>query len=55
MCSDKGRSQTGSLGNIVGAISAADSLNHERVVFQKINGDWKIARYCFSTSNPPHR
>jgi len=27
--------------------------NQELFVFQKINGAWKIARYCFSTTNPP--
>ena len=27
--------------------------NQELFVFQKINGEWKIARYCFSTTNPP--
>jgi uncharacterized protein (TIGR02246 family) len=27
--------------------------NQELFVFQKINGSWKIARYCFSTTNPP--
>jgi uncharacterized protein (TIGR02246 family) len=27
--------------------------NQELFVFQKIRGDWKIARYCFSTTNPP--
>jgi uncharacterized protein (TIGR02246 family) len=27
--------------------------NQELFVFQKISGDWKIARYCFSTTNPP--
>jgi uncharacterized protein (TIGR02246 family) len=26
--------------------------NQELFVFQKINGDWKIARYCFATTNP---
>jgi uncharacterized protein (TIGR02246 family) len=26
--------------------------NQELFVFQKINGEWKIARYCFSTTNP---
>jgi uncharacterized protein (TIGR02246 family) len=26
--------------------------NQELFVFQKIDGDWKIARYCFSTTNP---
>ncbi len=25
--------------------------NQELFVFQKIGGDWKIARYCFSTTN----
>jgi uncharacterized protein (TIGR02246 family) len=28
--------------------------NQELFLFQKIDGDWKIARYCFSTTNPPH-
>jgi uncharacterized protein (TIGR02246 family) len=27
--------------------------NQELFLFQKIGGDWKIARYCFSTINPP--
>ena len=27
--------------------------NQELFVFQKIRGTWKIARYCFSTTNPP--
>jgi uncharacterized protein (TIGR02246 family) len=27
--------------------------NQELFVFQKIGEDWKIARYCFSTTNPP--
>jgi len=26
--------------------------NQELFVFQKINDKWKIARYCFSTTNP---
>jgi uncharacterized protein (TIGR02246 family) len=26
--------------------------NQELFVFQKVAGDWKIARYCFSTTNP---
>jgi uncharacterized protein (TIGR02246 family) len=26
--------------------------NQELFVFQKVGGDWKIARYCFSTTNP---
>jgi uncharacterized protein (TIGR02246 family) len=27
--------------------------NQELFLFQKIEGEWKIARYCFSTTNPP--
>ena len=27
--------------------------NQELFVFEKIEGSWKIARYCFSTTNPP--
>ena len=27
--------------------------NQELFVFQKIDGTWKIARYCFSTTSPP--
>jgi ketosteroid isomerase-like protein len=26
--------------------------NQELFVFQKVGSDWKIARYCFSTTNP---
>jgi uncharacterized protein (TIGR02246 family) len=26
--------------------------NQELFLFQKIGGEWKIARYCFSTTNP---
>ena len=27
--------------------------NQELFVLQKVDGDWKIARYGFSTTNPP--
>ena len=27
--------------------------NQELFVFQRVDGTWKIARYCFSTTNPP--
>ena len=27
--------------------------NQELFLFQKAGGAWKIARYCFSTTNPP--
>ena len=33
---------------------SAPESNQELFVFQKIDGAWKIARYCFSTTNPPH-
>lgn len=26
--------------------------NHELFVIQKVKGTWKLARYCFSTTNP---
>lgn len=28
--------------------------NQELFLFQNVDGHWKIARYCFSTTNPPH-
>lgn len=28
--------------------------NQELFVLKKVDGVWKIARYCFSTTNPPH-
>ncbi|MCJ1457787.1 hypothetical protein MMC28_008156 [Mycoblastus sanguinarius] len=33
----------------------AHEANQELFIFQKIgnDGEWKIARYCFSTTNPP--
>jgi uncharacterized protein (TIGR02246 family) len=27
--------------------------NQELFLFKKVDGAWKIARYCFSTTNPP--
>lgn len=27
--------------------------NQELFIFQKVDGTWKIARYCFCTTNPP--
>jgi len=27
--------------------------NQELFVLRKVEGEWKIARYCFSTTNPP--
>ena len=37
--------------NATGDSSA--EANQELFIFQKIGGAWKIARYCFSTTNPP--
>ena len=28
--------------------------NQELFILQKLGGAWKIARYCFSTTNPRH-
>ena len=30
-----------------------NEANQELFMFQKTGGEWKIARYCFSTTNPP--
>jgi uncharacterized protein (TIGR02246 family) len=32
---------------------SGSEANQELFVFQRIGADWKIARYCFSTTNPP--
>ena len=32
---------------------SGQEANQELFLFQKIQGEWKIARYCFSTTNPP--
>jgi uncharacterized protein (TIGR02246 family) len=32
--------------------SGGPEANQELFLFQKIDGAWKIARYCFSTTNP---
>ncbi len=47
--------RTNSAGNVTVNATGAKSAeaNHELFVFHKIAGAWKIARYCFSTTNPP--
>lgn len=47
--------RTNSAGNAtVNATSAKSAeANQELFVFHKVDGAWKIARYCFSTTNPP--
>ena len=32
--------------------AVAPEANQELFLFQKVGGAWKIARYCFSTTNP---
>jgi uncharacterized protein (TIGR02246 family) len=32
---------------------SSPEANQELFVLQKVGNDWKIARYCFSTTNPP--
>ena len=49
--------RTASAGTVkVNAIGGGGGLeaNQELFVMQKIDGAWKITRYCFSTTNPPH-
>jgi uncharacterized protein (TIGR02246 family) len=47
--------RTNSAGTVKVNASGATTpeANQELFVFQKVGGDWKIARYCFSTINPP--
>lgn len=37
--------------NATGATS--EEANQELFVLEKVDKEWKIARYCFSTTNPP--
>ena len=47
--------RTNSAGTVTARATGGSTpeANQELFVFQKINGSWKIARYCFSTTNPP--
>jgi uncharacterized protein (TIGR02246 family) len=47
--------RTNSAGTVTIHANGAKSAeaNQELFVFQKIDAAWKIARYCFSTTNPP--
>jgi ketosteroid isomerase-like protein len=47
--------RTNSAGNVTINATGGKSAeaNQELFVFHKIEGAWKIARYCFSTTNPP--
>ena len=46
--------RTNSAGTVTVLASGATSAeaNQELFVLQKLDGAWKIARYCFSTTNP---
>jgi uncharacterized protein (TIGR02246 family) len=47
--------RTNSAGNVTVNATGARSAeaNQELFVFRKTDGGWQIARYCFSTTNPP--
>jgi uncharacterized protein (TIGR02246 family) len=47
--------RTNSAGTVKANVSGegGPEANQELFVFQKLNDSWKIARYCFSTTNPP--
>ena len=41
--------------NVHASGESSAEANQELFVFQNVNGAWKIARYCFSTTNPPRQ
>ena len=47
--------RTNSAGTVTVHATGAESAeaNQELFLFQKLGGRWAIARYCFSTTNPP--
>ncbi|MGA7312898.1 MAG: SgcJ/EcaC family oxidoreductase [Silvibacterium sp.] len=47
--------RTNSAGTVTvhATVESGPEANQELFIFQKIDGAWKIARYCFSTTNPP--
>jgi uncharacterized protein (TIGR02246 family) len=47
--------RTNSAGHTKNNATGAESreANQELFLFQRIDDAWKIARYCFSTTNPP--
>ena len=49
--------RTNSAGNVTVNATGAKSAeaNQELFVFHKTDGAWQIARYCFSTTNPPRQ
>jgi uncharacterized protein (TIGR02246 family) len=55
LASDWAFARTNSAGRVTvhATGESAPEGNQELFLFQKVGGDWKIARYCFSTTNPP--
>jgi hypothetical protein len=49
--------RTNSAGTATVHATGAESAeaNQELFVMQKVGAAWKIARYCFSSTNPPRR
>jgi len=47
--------RTNSAGTVLGHATKESSAeaNQELFVLHKVEGEWKIARYCLSTTNPP--
>jgi uncharacterized protein (TIGR02246 family) len=55
VASDWALARTNSVGSVkINATSqTSPEANQELFLFQKVGNEWKIARYCFSTTNPP--
>jgi len=55
VASDWAFARTNSAGSVkVNATGqSSPEANQELFLFQKVGNEWKIARYCFSTTNPP--
>ncbi|MBB5326651.1 YybH family protein [Tunturiibacter gelidoferens] len=53
--SDWAFARTNSVGTVLVHATGDSSAeaNQELFVLQNVEGEWKIARYCFSTTNPP--
>jgi uncharacterized protein (TIGR02246 family) len=47
--------RTNSAGTVLehGTGESSSEANQELFVLHQVEGEWKIARYCFSTTNPP--
>jgi uncharacterized protein (TIGR02246 family) len=55
LAADWALARTNSAGKVTVHASgeSAPEANQELFLFQKLGGEWKIARYCFSTTSPP--